>query len=62
MPVLHGDRIVGRMDPRFDRARGELVVNKVVLLPDAPRSAMPAIRRSVKPAAPGASRHRSGVD
>lgn len=48
MPVLHGDRIVGSVDPRFERARGELLVNKVVLRPDAPRTAMPAIRRSVK--------------
>ena len=47
MPVLHGDRIVGSVDPRADRERGELMVNKVVLLPDAPRSAMPAIRRAV---------------
>src|SRR5207244_10892622 len=23
MPVLHGDRIVGSVDPRFERARGE---------------------------------------
>src|SRR5206468_5931350 len=47
MPVLHDDRIVGSVDPRFDRAEGELIVNKVVLTPDAPRSAMPAIRRAV---------------
>jgi hypothetical protein len=47
MPVLHDDRIVGSVDPRFDRADGELVVNKVVLVPGAPRTAMPAIRRSV---------------
>src|ERR671935_121296 len=46
MPVLHGDRIVGSVDPRVDRARGELVVNRVVLAPGAPRSAMPAIRRA----------------
>jgi uncharacterized protein len=47
MPVLHGDRIVGSVDPRVDRERGELVVNRVVLEPGAPRGAMPAIRRSV---------------
>jgi uncharacterized protein len=47
MPVLHGDRIVGSVDPRVDRDRGELVVNRVVLEPGAPRSAMPAIRRAV---------------
>jgi hypothetical protein len=48
MPVLLGDRIVGSVDPRMDRDAGELVVNKVVLTPDAPRTAMPAIRRAVE--------------
>jgi hypothetical protein len=48
MPVLHEDRIVGSVDPRFWRERGELVVNRVVLTPDAPRTAIPAIRRAVK--------------
>ncbi len=47
MPVLHGDRIVGSVDPRVDREKGELVVNRVVLEPGAPRSTMPAIRRTV---------------
>lgn len=48
MPVLHGDRIVGSVDPRVDRDRSELVVNRVVLEPGAPRGAMPAIRRAVR--------------
>ena len=47
MPVLHGDRIIGSVDPRLDRASGELLVNKVVLEPDAPANAMRAISRSV---------------
>ena len=47
MPVLHGDRIVGSVDPRFERARGELVVNKVVLDSRAPRDAMRPIRTAV---------------
>ena len=47
MPVLHGDRIMGSVDPRFERARGELVVNTVVLQPGAPRSASRAIRSAV---------------
>ena len=47
MPVLHGDEIVGSVDPRVDRAQGELVVNKVVLQPRVPRSVMPSIRRAV---------------
>ena len=48
MPVLHGDRIVGSVDPRFDRARGELVVNKVVLEPGAPRNVISHVRRAVE--------------
>ena len=48
MPVLHGDRIVGSVDPRFDRAEGVLVVNKVVLQPDAPRNVMRPIERAVE--------------
>jgi len=47
MPVLHDDRIVGSVDPRFERAEGELVINRVVLVPGAPRTALPAIRRAV---------------
>src|SRR5207247_1410168 len=47
MPVLHGDRIVGSVDPRFERARGELVVNKVVLDSRAPRDVMRPIRAAV---------------
>ena len=30
MPVLYGDRIIGSVDPKADRERGVLVVNKVV--------------------------------
>lgn len=48
MPVLHGDRIVGSVDPRVDRERGELIVNQVVLRPDAPRGTKLAIRRAVE--------------
>jgi uncharacterized protein YcaQ len=48
MPVLHGERIVGSVDPRFDRTRGELVVNKVVLEPSAPGSVMRHVRGAVE--------------
>ncbi|HYV01780.1 MAG TPA: crosslink repair DNA glycosylase YcaQ family protein [Actinomycetota bacterium] len=36
LPVLHGDRLIGRIDPRMDRGRGELVVNAVHVEPDSP--------------------------
>jgi uncharacterized protein YcaQ len=29
LPILHGDRLIGRIDPRFDRATGVLHVNAV---------------------------------
>lgn len=33
MPILHGDRLIGRVDPRMDRKAGRLVVNAVHLEP-----------------------------
>ena len=48
MPVLHGERIVGSVDPRFDRARGELVVNKMVLDPTAPRDVLRHVKGAVE--------------
>ncbi|MCI4324547.1 MAG: winged helix DNA-binding domain-containing protein [Thermoplasmata archaeon] len=36
LPILWGDRFIGRIDPKFDRARGELVVHAVHAEPDAP--------------------------
>lgn len=36
LPILHGDRLIGRVDPRMDRKQGRLVVNAVHAEPDAP--------------------------
>ena len=33
MPILHGDRIIGRVDPKMDRKAGRLIVNAVHLEP-----------------------------
>jgi uncharacterized protein YcaQ len=47
MPVLHGDQIVGSVDPRLDREAAVLTINRVVMQKGAQRSAGPAIRRAV---------------
>ncbi len=36
LPILHGDRLIGRIDPRMDRKQSRLVVNAVHAEPDAP--------------------------
>ena len=36
MPVLQGDRLIGRIDPKLDRRAKRLVVNNVYAEPDAP--------------------------
>jgi uncharacterized protein len=36
LPILWGDKLIGRIDPRLDKARGELVINAVHAEPDAP--------------------------
>ena len=33
MPILHGDRLIGRVDPKMDRQAGRLIVNAVHLEP-----------------------------
>ena len=35
MPILHGDRLVGRIDPKMDRKAGTLIVNAVYAEEDA---------------------------
>lgn len=39
LPVLHGDRLIGRIDPTMDRKRGVLTINAVYAEPDAPTDA-----------------------
>ncbi|OFX13385.1 MAG: hypothetical protein A2V59_02885 [Armatimonadetes bacterium RBG_19FT_COMBO_69_19] len=46
MPILAGDRLIGRMDPRLDRARGRLVVQALHLEPGV--KATPALRRALR--------------
>ncbi len=45
MPILHGDRVIGRVDQKMDRDRRRLIVHGVRAEPGAPRSA--AVGRAV---------------
>jgi uncharacterized protein len=48
LPVLHGDRLVGRVDPAMDRRRGRLLVHAVHAEPDAPAAAGPALAAALQ--------------
>jgi uncharacterized protein YcaQ len=50
MPALHGDRLIGLVDPALNRAEGRLLVNAVHAAPDAPtlRSAGKAVAEAVE--------------
>ena len=41
LPILHDDRVVGRIDPRMDRRTGRLVVNAVYWEPEAAKAGPP---------------------
>lgn len=47
LPILHGDRLVGRIDPMMDRKAGVFKVNAIYAEPDAPADAWPAIETAV---------------
>ena len=48
MPILHGDRLIGRIDPRLDRATQVLHVNAVYAEKGAPASAGPAVSGAIR--------------
>ena len=48
LPILHGDRLIGRVDPVMDREHRQLTVNAVYIEPGAPTT------RDVGPAVAGA--------
>jgi hypothetical protein len=47
LPFLHGNELVGRIDPLFDRKTGMLTVNAVHWEPGAPKEARPALKTAV---------------
>jgi uncharacterized protein len=48
LPILHGDRLIGRIDPRLDRTTGVLEINAVHAEPDAPANAGRAVGRAIR--------------
>lgn len=47
MPILHGDRLIGRIDPRFDRTTRILHLNAVYAERDAPATAGRAVAKAI---------------
>jgi uncharacterized protein len=47
LPILHGDRLIGRVDAKFDRESGALHLNAVFAQEDAPGDAGGAVRRTI---------------
>jgi uncharacterized protein YcaQ len=47
LTILHGDRLIGRIDPMMDRATGRFVVNAVFPEPEAPSDAGPALAGAI---------------
>ncbi|HEU4355198.1 MAG TPA: crosslink repair DNA glycosylase YcaQ family protein [Actinomycetota bacterium] len=47
MPILHGDRLIGRIAPAFDRPTGVLRIDRVSAEPGAPASAGPHVARVI---------------
>ena len=48
LPILRGDRVIGRIEPVFDRKTGVLRIEGVWAEPDAPPAAGPGIASAVK--------------
>ncbi|MDQ2808956.1 MAG: winged helix DNA-binding domain-containing protein [Chloroflexota bacterium] len=48
LPILHGDRLIGRVDPVMDRKQGVLRINAVYAEPDAPAEAAPAVADAIR--------------
>ncbi len=48
LPILHGDRLIGRIDPLLDRKAGVLRVKTVYAEPDAPEDAGPAVAVAIE--------------
>jgi len=48
LPILHGDRFVGRLDPKLDRKQERLHILSLYAEPDAPAEAGPEIAAALR--------------
>ncbi|MEO8396136.1 MAG: crosslink repair DNA glycosylase YcaQ family protein [Chloroflexota bacterium] len=48
LPILHGDQLIGRVDPQFNRKTSTLHINNVYAEPKAPAKAAPGIRKAIE--------------
>lgn len=48
LPILHGERLIGRIDPKYDRKTQTLRVDHIYAEPDAPAEAAPEIRTAIE--------------
>jgi uncharacterized protein YcaQ len=50
LPILHGDRLIGRIDPLMDRKQNKFVINNVYTEPDAPmnRKTAQAVSKAIE--------------
>jgi uncharacterized protein len=48
MPILHGERLIGRIDPSFERTSGTLRIRAVYAEPDAPAGAAAGVAGAVR--------------
>ena len=47
LPILHGDQLIGRIDPLYKRKTKTLHVQHIYAAPDAPAEAAPAVRAAI---------------
>ncbi|MBI5649716.1 MAG: YcaQ family DNA glycosylase [Chloroflexi bacterium] len=48
LPILHGDQLIGRIDPKMDRENNRLIINAIYAERDAPRDAGRAIAQTIE--------------
>ena len=59
LPILHRDRLIGRVDSTMDRKASIYRVNAVFAEDGAPESAGPAVAKAIASSASGSARTRS---